>query len=164
MTRFLIDPFREPFMLRALLEVLLLGVIGAVVGVHVRLRRMAFLTDALQHTVFPAIAIAFVVGFSLLWGALAAAALTIVLLVALARRPRVDQASALALLIAVFFAAGVVVVSHRSGYSSDLTALLFGRILDVDARQLVETAAIAAACGAVLAALHKELVLRAFDP
>jgi manganese/iron transport system permease protein len=164
MGRFLIDPYREPFMLRALAEVVLLGIVGAVAGVHVLLRRLAFLTDALQHTVFPGIALAFVAGFSLLFGALAAAALTIVLLVVLSRRPGVDHDAALALLISVFFAAGVVIVSHRSGYSSDLTALLFGRILDVDTRQLVDTAVIAVVCAVALAALHKELVLRAFDP
>ena len=164
MTRFLIDPFREPFMLRALLEVLLLGVIGAVVGVHVLLRRMAFLTDALQHTVFPGIAIAFVTGQSLLVGALVAAGATIMLLGLLARRPRVDPDAALAVLIAGAFALGVVLVSHRRGFQRDLTSLLFGRILAVDTRQLIETAIVTVVCVTVVAALHKELVLLAFDP
>ena len=163
-TRFLVDPFREPYMLRALLEVLLLGVLGAVVGVHVILRRMAFITEAVQHAVFPGVAIAFVAGTSLLLGALTGAALTVVLLVVLTRVRRVDQDSALALIVAGFFALGVVVVSHRSGYNRDLTLLLFGRILDVDQRQLIDTAMIAAICGVVLAAFHKEFVFRAFDP
>jgi len=161
---FLLDPYAAPFMARALIEVLLLGVLGAVVGVHVLLRRLAFLTEALQHSVFPGIAIAFVVGQSLLLGALVAALLTVVLLVVLARRPGADHDSVLALLIAGFFALGVVVVSRRTGYQADLTALLFGRILDVDARQLLDTAIVTVVCLLVLAALHKELVLRAFDP
>src|SRR5204862_489625 len=58
----------------------------------------------------------------------------------------------------------VVVVSHRSGFQSDLTALLFGRILDVDNRQIVETAVAGTIAITVLAALHKELLLRALDP
>ena len=37
--RVLLDPFEAPFMARALVEVLLLGVVGGVVGVHVLLRR-----------------------------------------------------------------------------------------------------------------------------
>src|SRR5213075_615640 len=66
---------------------------------------------------------------------------------------------ALAVLIAGAFALGVVLVSHRRGFQRDLTSLLFGRILAVDTRQLIETAIVT-----VVAALHKELVLLAFDP
>ena len=162
--RLLLDPFEAAFMARALLEVLLLGVVGGVVGVHVLLRRLAFLGEALQHTVFPGIAIAFVTGQSLLLGALVAALVTIVLLVVLARRPRVDPDAALAVLIAGAFALGVVIVSHRPGFQHDLTALLFGRILAVDTRQLIETALVTLVCVTVVVALHKELVLLAFDP
>ena len=97
--RVLLDPFEAPFMARALVEVLLLGVVGGVVGVHVLLRRLAFLSEALQHTVFPGIAIAFVTGQSLLMGALVAALVTIVLLGLLARRPRIDSDAALAVLM-----------------------------------------------------------------
>ena len=150
-------------MARALLEVLLLGVVGGIVGVHVLLRRLAFLSEALQHTVFPGIVVAFLTGQSLLLGALVAALVTVGLLVLLARRPRVDADAALAVLIAGAFALGVVLVSHRAGFQHDLTALLFGRILAVDTRQIVETALVTAACVAVIAALHKELVLLAFD-
>lgn len=164
MERVLFDPFGVPFMQRALLEVVLLAVLGGVVGTHVLLRRLAFTTEAFQHTVFPGVAIAFAAGHSLLLGALAAAAVAVVLLTVLTRRPRIDPDAALALLIATFFAAGVVVVSRSRSFQGDLTALLFGRILAVDAAQLVQTAVIVAVCVAVLLALHKELVLRAFDP
>lgn len=164
MGRLLVDPFGVPFMQRALLEVLLLAVLGGVVGTHVLLRRLAFTTEAFQHTVFPGVAIAFAAGQSLLLGALVAAAVSVVLLTVLTRRTRIDPDSALALLIATFFAVGVVVVSRSRSFQGDLTALLFGRILAVDARQLVHTAVIVAVCVVVLFALHKELVMRAFDP
>ena len=164
MAHFLVDPYRFGFMQRALIEVVLLAGIGAIVGVHVLLRRRAFLTEALQHSVFPGIAIAFVLGQSLMIGALGAGLLTVLALTLVARRPAVDPDSVMALLIAGFFALGVVVVSHRSGFQSDLTALLFGRILDVDNRQIVETAVAGTIAITVLAALHKELLLRALDP
>src|SRR5262249_48229767 len=47
---------------------------------------------------------------------------------------------------------------------SDLTALLFGRILSIDQRELLDTLIVAAVSLALLLFLHKELVLRAFDP
>ena len=164
MTRFLVDPYRLGFMGRALVEVLLLGALGAVVGVHVALRRLAFVTDAVQHTVFPGIAIAYAVGWPLLPGAAVAAGLTVALLVAMTTgRRRVDVDSTLALAISSFFAVGVVVVSRRTGYAADLGALLFGRILDVSRAEVVETAVLGGLCLVVLALLHKELVLLALD-
>ena len=48
MRAFLFDPYRLGFMSRALVEILLLGTLGAVVGVHVALRRLAFVTEAVQ--------------------------------------------------------------------------------------------------------------------
>jgi len=150
-------------MQRALAQVLLLALLGGVVGVHVVLRRLAFVTEALQHTVFPGIAVAFLLGRDLLLGAVVAAVVTVLLLVALSRARRIGQDGALALLTATAFAAGVVMVSRGRSYQHDLTVLLFGRILTVDGRQLVETGVLAVVCTIVLLALHKELVLLAFD-
>jgi manganese/iron transport system permease protein len=144
--------------------VVLLGVLGGVLGVHLLLRRKAFVTEALQHTVFPGVAIAFVAGQSLLLGALAAAVTSVLLLHLLTRNDRVDTDSALALLVATFFALGVVVVSRSDSFQSSLTALLFGRVLSVDAHQVAETAVLVVVGLGGLVVLHKELVLRAFDP
>jgi manganese/iron transport system permease protein len=150
-------------MRRAVLEVVLLGLLGGVVGVHVLLRRLSFLTEVVQHTVFPGIAIAFAFGQSLLLGALVTGLGSVLLLGAFGRRRRIDADAAMAVLFAVFLAVGVVVVSRRRGFQADLTALLFGRILAVDTRQLIDTAIIAVACVLAVAVVHKELVLRAFD-
>jgi manganese/iron transport system permease protein len=157
-----VEPFELGYMRRALAEVVILGVLGGVVGVHVLLRRLAFLTEVVQHTVFPGIAIAFALDQSLLAGALVAGIVAIVLYTVGARR--VDSNALMAVLISTFFALGVVVVSRRTGYQSDLTALLFGRILSVDQRELLDTLVIGVVSVALLVVLHKELVLRAFDP
>ena len=159
----LVRPFQQPYMWRALVELLILGVAGGSVGVHVLLRRNAFMTDALHHTVFPGIAIAFVVHQSLLLGALASGALSVVLLGMATRRRRLDHDAVLALLIATSFALGVVVVSRRRTYQNDLTALLFGRLLAVDGQEIAQTALVVAVALGALALLHKELVFAAFD-
>jgi manganese/iron transport system permease protein len=54
-------------------------------------------------------------------------------------------------------------VSHRSGYTTDLNQLLFGRILDVDVPQIMTTLVVGGIVLAVLGACHKELVLAALD-
>lgn len=164
MTRLLIEPFSAPYMRRALVEVVVLGVLFGAMSVHVLLRRLAFMGDALTHTVFPGIAVAFALGQSLFFGALAASTLSVLLLTLLTRVRRVDHDAALGALMGTFFAVGVIVVSTRRSYTSDLTSLLFGRLLNTDSGQIRETLIVTAAVVSVLVLAHKELVLRAFDP
>lgn len=163
MVRLLVEPFREGYMQRALVEMLMLSGLAGVVSVYVLLRRLAFVGDALTHTIFPGVAIAFVAGSSLFVGALVAGLLSAVLLTVATRIPRVDQDAALGVLVGAFFSAGVVIVSTGSSYTADLTALLFGRILTVDAAEIAQTAAISVGVLLVLGLVHKELVLRSFD-
>ncbi len=160
----LVEPFRRPYLARALAEVLLLAAVSGGVSVHILLRRMAFAGDALTHIVFPGVAIAFAADQSLLLGALVAAVVAALALTGATRLPGVDPDAALGVLLGLFFSIGVVVVSTRSSYTSDLTALLFGRILNVDTTEIVETAVLVVVVLGALALTHKELVLRAFDP
>jgi manganese/iron transport system permease protein len=163
-SRLLIEPFQAGYMQRALIEAVILGVLGGVIGVHVVLRRLEFLADALTHTVFPGMAAAFVIGGSLYVGALITGGLSAVLLTVLTRNRRVTPDAALAVLLTGFFSIGVIIISRSHSYTADLTVLLFGRVLAVDQAQIVATAATGALVLALLWALHKEFVLREFDP
>ncbi len=164
MTHLLIEPFQVAFMQRALLAVLVLGVLAGAVGVFVVLRRLAFVGDALTHTVFPGVVVAFLIGQSIFLGALAAALLSALLLTTLTSTRRVTPDAGLAILLTSFFAVGVVLVSREQSYTSDLSAFLFGRILAVDWAVLIQTLAVSSIVLTTLVALRKELLLRAFDP
>lgn len=159
-------PFTVPFMGRALLALTILSVAGGVVSVFVLLRRLAFAADTLTHTVFPGVVLGFVLrGESgVLWGAFVAAMVTAVALTVLTRLSRVTDDTALAVLLTAMFSVGVVLVSRRASYTSDLTSFLFGRVLTVTAQQVTMTAVIAAVAVVLLAATAKEQLFRAFDP
>ena len=101
----------------------MLAVLCGVVSTVVFLRRLAFVADALTHTMFPGVAIAFFMGESLFVGALGAAVVSTVVLALLARQRRLDPDSVLAVLITRLLLVGVVVVSRRTSYQSDLTDL-----------------------------------------
>ncbi len=161
MVDFLLSPFDLAYMQRGLTELVMLSMIGVACGVHIVLRRLAFLTETLQHTIFPGIVIAFVAGQSLLLGALCAALLTVFLFSFAGRRPGFDQDSVLAVLVTTFFALGVVLVSRGDSYQHDLTVLLFGRVLAVDNAQIVQTVVVGIVVTVALTLLHKELILRA---
>ncbi|HKE97794.1 MAG TPA: metal ABC transporter permease [Actinomycetes bacterium] len=152
------------FMQRALVEAVLVGALCGVVGVHVLLRRLPFFAMAMGHATFPGVVLASIAGIDLLLGA-GLFGLAVVLAVALfGSTRRVDPTSATGVVLAGAFALGVLLVSTRSGFSRDLAAYLTGSIVTVRPGDLVVTAAVAAAVLAALAALHKELLLGAFDP
>lgn len=164
MRGFLLDPFRAGYMQRALLEVVLLGLLAGTCSVYVLLRRLAFASDVLTHTIFPGVVLAFVVGQPLFLGALVFGVLSAVVLSIATRALSADDDVILGVMLGSFFSVGVVVVSRTSGYANDLTALLFGRVLAVDRAEIVVTAVVTVVVLATLTLLHKELVLRAFDP
>jgi manganese/iron transport system permease protein len=166
MYQIFVEPFTFPFMARALAELLVLGALAGTVGVLILLRRLAFMTDALTHTVFPGVVVGYLLTGEggIFWGALAAGMLTAVLLTLLTRHRSVTEDTALAVLLTTFFAIGVVLVSRESGYTTDLTAFLFGRILTVTGPQLTQTFVVTALVIAALVLLRRPLMSRTFDP
>jgi ABC-type Mn2+/Zn2+ transport system permease subunit len=161
-----IEPFAVPFMGRALTEIALLALICGPVSVFVFVRRLSFVSDALTHTVFPGVVVGFVAGGidGLFAGALVAGVLTAVVLTVLTRGARLTDDAATAVVLTAMFSIGVILVSRRTSYTSDLTAFLFGRLLTVTPRQITETAVLAAVILIALAIGARALVFRAFDP
>jgi ABC-type Mn2+/Zn2+ transport system permease subunit len=161
-----IEPFAVPFMGRALTEIALLALICGPVSVFVFVRRLSFVSDALTHTVFPGVVVGFVAGGinGLFTGALVAGVLTAVVLTVLTRGARLTDDAATAVVLTAMFSIGVILVSRRTSYTSDLTAFLFGRLLTVTPRQITETAVLAAVILIALAIGARALVFRAFDP
>lgn len=162
--RWITDPFTAQYMQRALIEMLLLSALSALAGTLVLIRRMPFLADSLSHTVFPGVALAFAAGVSLFAGALAAAAISSIIIAGASRQKRIDPEAVMALLVGSFFSLGVIVVSRQRSFNADLTALLFGRLLTVDSSTIIETAVVLAVVVGAAVVVGKELVLRAFDP
>ncbi|MGA5299940.1 metal ABC transporter permease [Nucisporomicrobium flavum] len=160
------EPFAVPFMTRALAELALLALICGPVSVFVFVRRLSFVSDALTHTVFPGVVIGFVAGGAegLVTGALVAAVATAVALTLLTRAGALTDDASTAVVLTAMFSAGVVLVSRRSSYTSDLTSFLFGRLLTVTPRQLAETAVLVVVILAMLLAAARPLLFRAFDP
>ena len=159
----LVAPFRYSFMQTGLLAVVLVGVPCAVLGAYVVLRRMAFIGDALAHTVLPGLVVAYLVGWSLSGGAIAAGVVTAVLIGWLARRQEVREDTAIGIVFTGMFALGILLISTVRSFR-DFTHILFGNILGVTQSDVLLMAAIAAIVLAALAIFHKELELSSADP
>jgi ABC-type Mn2+/Zn2+ transport system permease subunit len=155
--------FSPAFAQRALLEIVLVGILCGVVGVHVVLRRLSFFAMTMGHATFPGVALAALLGVNLLLGAGAFGVVLVLLVVAVGAQRRIDDTSAIGVVLAGGFALGVLLVSFGPDQNRDLAAFLVGSLVTVQRADLIITAGATVAVLAVLAALHKELVLGAFD-
>jgi ABC-type Mn2+/Zn2+ transport system permease subunit len=160
----LTEAFSGSFAQRALLEAVMVGVVSGVIGVHVLLRRLPFFTLAMGHATFPGVVLAALLGVNLLLGAGAFGILVVLAVALLGARERIDDTSAIGVVLAGAFALGVLLLSAQAGFSKDLSAYLVGSIVTVQPGDLLITAVAGLLVLGALAALHKELVLGAFDP
>lgn len=163
MLDFFTDPVSYPFMQRALLEVILVGVLCGLVGSFVVLRGLAFIGDALAHAVFPGVVLSYAAGHNIMLGASLFGLLTALGIGLISRTRRLSHDSAIGVIFAAFFALGVVLLSREQGFRQDLNALLFGNILGVSRQDVLITFVIGLAIIAVVFLLLKELTLVAFD-
>jgi ABC-type Mn2+/Zn2+ transport system permease subunit len=109
------------------------------------------------------VVLAALLGVNLFLGAGLFGAVVVLVVALLGARERVDETSAIGVTLSGAFALGVLLLSAQAGFSRDLAAYLVGSIVTVRPGDLVATALAGAAVLGVLAALHKELVLGAFD-
>ena len=160
----LTDPFAQSFMQRALLASLAVGVVCSVLGCFVVLRSMAFLGDALAHAILPGVAIAYLLGASLLAGALVAAILVALGIAFFSRQGTIREDTAIGILFTAALALGVLLISTIRTYSSDLTHILFGNVLGVSHGDLWLTLGLAAFVLATVLVLYRRFLLSTFDP
>ncbi len=148
----------------ALSQVVLAGLVGGVVGVHIVLRRLPFLTMGLTHATFPGLVLAGLLGVNLLAGTLVFGVVVVAAMVGLGAIDQIESSSAIGVVLAASFALGVVLVSASDGFARDLPAYLVGSVATVSPTDVWITAAAAVVVLGGVGLLHKELVLGAFDP
>lgn len=163
MLDFLFEPWDYAFMQRALMEVMIVGVLCGLVGTFVVLRGLAFIGDALAHAVFPGVVLSYMADRSILIGAFVFGIFTSLSVGLISRTRRVSEDSAIGVVFAAFFALGVVLISRQSGFQRDLGSLLFGNVLGVSTTDVWVTGIIGLVVVAVLFAFLKEFTLVAFD-
>lgn len=163
MTNWLLEPLTYNFMQSGLLAAVLVGLTCATLGVYVVLRRMAFIGDALAHTVLPGLVIAYLNSWNLAGGALAAGLATALLIGWLSQRQEMREDTAIGIVFTGMFALGILLMSTVGSFR-DFTHMLFGNILGVTNSDLLFIGSVALVVLTLLALFHKELELTSVDP
>ena len=161
---FLLEPLQYDFIVRALLAAGIVGVVCSILGVYIVLRGMAFLGDAMAHTILPGVVPAFLLGWPLAVGALIMGVLTALGIGVLTERTELKEDTAIGVIFAGLFALGVAMLSLRGNYSIDLAHFLFGNLLGVSSGDLLLTAVLGAAVLVLIFLFYKEFLVMSFDP
>ena len=159
----LLAPLQYDFIVRALLAAVIVGVVCSVLGVYIVLRGMAFLGDAMSHTILPGVVAAYFLGWPLAVGALVMGVLTALGIGLLTRRTALKEDTAIGVIFAGFFALGVAMLS-AGGSTIDLAHFLFGNLLGVSSADLLLTATLGGLVLALIFLFYKEFLVLSFDP
>ncbi|RRR78182.1 MAG: metal ABC transporter permease, partial [Candidatus Viridilinea halotolerans] len=151
----------------------LLGFISGLLGCFAVLRRQALLGDAMSHAALPGVVLAFMLTGSraplvLVLGAAIAGWLGALAILAIVRMSRIKDDTAFALVLAVFFGLGMVLLTfvQRSGQSGQagLDKYLFGQAAAMVTSDVLTIALLGTVVLGLVAFFWKEFKLLSFDP
>lgn len=152
-----------PFMQRALLAGLVLGVLLAYLGIFVALRKMAFFSDGIAHAALAGAAIGLLTRFSPLVSALAFSMFLALLIYWLEKKSSLSSDAIIGILFTSGMALGVVLISLRQGYQPELIGYLFGNILAIRRQDLALIIVLAVLIMAFILSHKRKLTLLALD-
>jgi ABC-type Mn2+/Zn2+ transport system permease subunit len=162
MLGWLADPWQDPILRRAFLEVVLLGVTSGAIGCWVVLYNLSYSAESLSHAMLPGLVVAALAGFPLLLGG-AVGIVAAALGVAVAGRiAEIGRDTAVAVVVTALFGLGVL-LALSPDTPPRLQDLLFGDVLGVTDGDLALAAALAVVGIGSLALLHGRLLLVGFD-
>jgi manganese transport system permease protein len=158
------DPLQFMFMQRALLAAVLVGVICAVVGSFLLVKRWALLGDAISHAVLPGVVLGYAfLGGQFFIGAIATGLLTAVGIGYVERNSRIKEDAAMGLMFIGAFALGLALISIIR-IQVDLFHILFGNVLGVSQKDMLLMIGTGIVVLLAVALFYKELQIWTFDP
>ncbi|MEL7076476.1 MAG: metal ABC transporter permease [Cyanobacteria bacterium J06582_2] len=164
MLEIILEPLQYGFMQRSLVVAVTVGIICAVVGSYLMVQRLALLGDAISHSVLPGLAIAYLVGANIFFGAFIAGIISTVLINVISTRSNIKEDTAMGIVFSAFFALGITLITVvQKDNKIDLNHFLFGNILAVDGNEVRDTLIIAGIVLTVVCLLYKELLFYTFD-
>ena len=164
MMHWLLDPFQSEFSQRAGIVCLMVGVLAPVVGTWISLRRLAYMGDAMSHSLLGGVALAFAwFGSSaVLPGALVAGIFMAITIHLLSQNKRVAYDSVIAVVGSGMFAFGVIALG-KVDTSVSLTHFLFGQLLTVNTLDMWITSALTLASLGFVWFRFEDLKIATFD-
>jgi manganese/iron transport system permease protein len=162
MIAFIMEPLAHEFMLRALLMSVLIAIVCSIFSCFLVLKGWSLMGDAVSHAVLPGLALAFIVGIPLAIGAFIAGLFCALAIGYLKENSRVKEDAVMGIVFSGMFAFGLVLLT-KIETDVHLLHVLFGNVLGISERDLIEAGSIAILCAIIMLIKRKDLMLYCFD-
>ncbi|MCZ4091225.1 metal ABC transporter permease [Sinorhizobium psoraleae] len=159
----LLAAFEFEFMRNALLISVLVAIPTAMLSCFLVLKGWSLMGDAISHAVFPGVVISYIVGLPLAVGAFAAGMCCALLTGYLKENSRIKQDTVMGIVFSGMFGFGLVLYTKIQS-DVHLDHILFGDMLGIGWRDILETGIIALVAAGILGLKWRDLLLHAFDP
>jgi manganese/iron transport system permease protein len=160
---FFMVPLSYPFMQRALAVSLIVAAVCAVLSCYLVLKGWSLMGDAISHAVLPGIVLAYVINIPLAIGAFVAGLACALFTGYLKENSRVKEDTVMGIVFSGMFGLGLVIFT-KVETDQHLLHILFGNVLGVTFRDVIETAIIAGGTLAIVLVKRRDLLLYCFDP
>jgi manganese/iron transport system permease protein len=159
----IVGPLSYPFMQRALVVSVLVAAVCAVLSCYLVLKGWSLMGDAISHAVLPGIVLAYVLNLPLALGAFAAGLSCALLTGYLKENSRIKEDTVMGIVFSGMFGLGLVIFT-KVETDQHLNHILFGNVLGVTVRDLIETAIVAGGTLLIVLVKRRDLLLYCFDP
>jgi ABC-type Mn2+/Zn2+ transport system permease subunit len=156
------DPWSEPILQRAALDIVLLGIAAGTLGCWIVLYELSYSTESLSHALLPGLVVATLAGFPLLLGGALGLAAAVIGIGLAQRIEGIGADTAVAVAITSLVGLGALLALSPSS-PPGVGGILFGDVLAVSNSDLVAGALLAVLVLAGLRLLHGQLLLAGFD-
>lgn len=151
------------FLQRALVTSVMVGIICGVIGCFIILRGMSLMGDAISHAVLPGVALSYLLGINVFYGAVVTGLLTAIGIGYISQNSRIKNDTAIGIMFTAAFALGIIIITMMKS-SADLYHLLFGNVLAVPISEMWMTFIVGFIVLTCVYLFFKELLVTTFDP
>ncbi|MBE0639466.1 MAG: metal ABC transporter permease [Bacteroidales bacterium] len=171
--KFFVDLFTDYTIQTIVMGTAVLGLVSGLLGTWAVLRRQSLLGDAVAHASLPGIAVAFLItgvknSLFFFVGAALAGWLATIWISSITNNTRIKSDTALAIVLAVFFGFGMVLITFiqrmPNANQAGLESFLFGQAATMLRQDVITISIIAGAVFAIVGLFWKEFKLLTFDP
>lgn len=156
-------PFSLGFMQQAFAISLAVAIPAALLSCILVLKGWSLMGDVISHAVLPGVVLAYIAGLPLAIGAFAAGLFCAIATGFLNVHSRIKEDTVMGVVFSGMFALGLVLYVNIET-DVHLDHILFGNILGLTWRDVMESAAIGSVCAAAILAKRSDLLIYAFDP
>ncbi|MFS0519097.1 metal ABC transporter permease [Nostoc sp. UIC 10607] len=160
----LVELFLLPFMQRAIVGAVLMGILGGMLGSFVTLRQLSFFSHAVGHAALVGVALGVLLQVNPTWMLLPFTLVFGVIVLYFIDKTDLGSDSVLSIVLSGALAIGIILTSLIKGYRGSLMAVLFGDILAINTTDLILTLLVLVGGSIFLLSTLRQQILLTLNP